>query len=495
MPGPGNDAPLLVSVMKENAALKLALAQKCKDVLAAEHALVLLVGENDELSKVRLHEAAAMDLRDLYRYRFSLSQQLARSTSRVGEVEEECDRKIRDLGRELEKAEDTIARGNAQLDEQAAEIHQLRAALALPLDARVQGLHASITALLKANAALDKENKELRGVLTAKEASKHDQDPVRKVSSRSRESSVDSRAFGDEESLSQSTDQRPSSEPESSRHESKPSYRDRPYSPPPYKPVSERLRFNIHMAQLPSPTGPKVHRSGFDRKDAVQTVHGAKELFKSHAMELTTRQRLYLPKRTLWCGTKPVHALAYAPSHEYFAETRQWREHRQLVDLVSSGAEVDFFVNVGEVVHYAGVYRVISLCGVMGYAPPTRIPNSEISRSEIEQAMNLRDAERDNMCDAYPFPLPGGQGRVNVVNPRVECFGLRFVRYDEEVQRMLVTRFDGFAPSATVGKKRKYNPLSSGTGDEAPWRHAKIQRGGGSESEHRRFGGMRSATL
>ncbi|KAJ7062486.1 hypothetical protein C8F01DRAFT_1134286 [Mycena amicta] len=472
MPGPGNDGPLLVSVMKENAALKLALAQKCKDVLAAEHALVLLVGENDELSK-----------------------QLARSTSRFGEVEEECDRKIRDLGRELEKAEDMNARRNSQLDEQAAEIHQLRAALALPLDARVQGLHASITALLKANAALDQENKELRGVLTAKEASKHDQDPVRKASSRSRESSVDSRAVGDEESLSQSTDQRPSSEPESSRHESKPNYRDRLHSPPSYKPVSERLRFNIQMAQLPCSADPKVHRSGFDRKEAVQTVHGAKELFKSHAMELNTRQRLYLPKRTLWCGAKPVHALAYAPSHEYFAETRQWREHRQLVDLVSSGSEVDFFVNVGELVHYAGVYCVISLRGVMGYAPPTMIPNSEISRGEIVNAMHVRDAERDDMCDAYPFPLPGGEGRTSVVNPRVECFGLQFVRYDEEVQRVLVARFDGSAASATAGKKRKYNPLSSGTGDGAPWRHAKIQRGGASESEYRKFGGMRSATL
>ncbi|KAK7046242.1 hypothetical protein R3P38DRAFT_2873169 [Favolaschia claudopus] len=188
----------------------------------------------------------------------------------------------------------------------------------------------------------------------------------------------------------------------------------------------ERSLYNEFMKQFPIPEG----RPPSKEMEPVGT--GALESFVNpHS---TSRKSLHYPKRTLW--PHPAHALVFVPTHRYDNKASCWVAATALLSHV--GTEVDFFMNRGKSVYYAGVYKIHSLRGLH---PPGSVVPSDVSSIAMKKATKYT-GEPDDF-----FP----EGKITT-----ECFGLQCVGFDWELYEAL--RKDYLAASGGGGgdgKKRK----------------------------------------
>ncbi|KAF7312797.1 hypothetical protein MKEN_00963100 [Mycena kentingensis (nom. inval.)] len=352
-------------MVEEIAILKAALAKRTKDVEAAERAIALLVEENRQLT-----------------------EQLAESRAREETAAQEAGRRFRKVNTRLCDAEDLV-------DKQAEKIKELKK--------RVKRLEDEAY-------ELEKERDRARERERERDKKRKRQRSPDYSSSRSR-------------SRSRTPKRRRRSVSPPSRRPTEPSPRPQP-SMPTFKKPSQRLLLNNHMSQF-------LHQNlenipyRFDPDHAITYVGGAREILSSNTG--STRKFVYLPGLTLWCDVRRVHALGYAPSHEYVAGN--WVLHTELAELARSGVEVDFFAPSGGRLFYAGVYRVHSLRGVKGYEPPTRIVIQELSDYELFRAMNIAEHELPRL--GYPSVDD---------RPRVEAFGLQYLWFDREVRTTMQER-------------------------------------------------------
>nr|GAT51493.1 predicted protein [Mycena chlorophos] len=395
--GASDAAPLLVTFMKENAELKSQLHSKNVDIQAAEAALMLLVKENQELAK-----------------------EATEATEAAREVETESSRRIRDLTERLEVADDEIER----------------------LRAEIKRRDQDIVRLAEDNDLLEEANAHLNR--------RRDDQGFERDHSRSARTPPESNRRWTE-----SRPSAPASAPVPQPWLSGANITPSTSAPPPYspsnpwmpksttahlasppviirrswqqKPVSERTILNQHMSKFPFPT---TIRKTFSASTALAPFNVAHRVLDACT---GPRPPLYVPGRILWVSING-HALAYAPTHEYHQGS--WRPHTHLTALAAANAEVELFVSHSEKVHYAGTYRVHSLRDVKGYMPGGDIPAVEISHPAIYRTMNLRQHVPDHerkIRENTAWP----DGR-----PKVECFGLQHVGFDEELQRSLRSRFE-----------------------------------------------------
>ncbi|KAK6984796.1 hypothetical protein R3P38DRAFT_3102933 [Favolaschia claudopus] len=179
----------------------------------------------------------------------------------------------------------------------------------------------------------------------------------------------------------------------------------------------ERSLYNEFMKQFPVPEG----RPPLKEMEPIGT--GALE-----------SKSLHYPKRTLW--PHPVHALVFVPTHRYDNKASCWVAATALLSHV--GTEVDFFMNRGKSVYYAGVYRIHSLRGVH---PPGSVVPSDVSSIAMKKATKYTG----ELDDFFP------EGKITT-----ECFGMQCVGFDWELYEAL--RKDYLAASGGGGgdgKKRK----------------------------------------
>ncbi|KAJ7455131.1 hypothetical protein FB451DRAFT_646788 [Mycena latifolia] len=163
--------------------------------------------------------------------------------------------------------------------------------------------------------------------------------------------------------------------------------------------------------------------------DSFQPVHSIDTMkpLETFTHDLpTTRRTLHCPKRTIWCGGERVHALVFAPTHEYWYSSDKWI-HKSKMNA-SVGETFDFFVNQGGSVYYAGIYKVHSLRTVH---PPGAKITSDVSRLAIHRATGLSlHSTEDKVAECFP------DGEI-----RTECFGLQCVGFDQTLYEGLYARF------------------------------------------------------
>ncbi|KAJ7053465.1 hypothetical protein C8F01DRAFT_1166466 [Mycena amicta] len=432
-----------------------------------------------------------------------LKAELDAVTSAAVVAEERSEKQVKGLNQKLEEAQRSIKGLADKLQKQVAEIQALKDKLAeaearITPESHLKDLRSSIHGLIESNCELEAvigtlraSNEQLESELEAfrqqgRERELTSASPVllgpiesqspiqvhrktrwdgrrerernahRSQDTRSPSSSSRTRRREHERSPSPSREHLPRSfsPSQSSHHYRK---RRRYSSPPPesappvlsrqqhqhqQQQISDRALCNSFMMnfRIPSTARP----SHFLGDSAVQQMTDAGRLFEGTFP--SSRKPLYLPQRTFWCNSRQLHAFAYAPTLEYSSsgsgQQGQWRPHTHLSDLAASGDEVDYFVSVGQMVYYAGIYRVRSLLGVEGYEPGRVLKSTGstgISPHAMYEAMNLPPAlstdkhSRDALIrQAYPDT----DGR-----PRTDCFGLQYVGYDGEVQKLLRARF------------------------------------------------------
>ncbi|KAF7292561.1 hypothetical protein MIND_01153400 [Mycena indigotica] len=417
-------AALLVSVMKDNAELKSALEVKSKDVQAAEHALVLLVEENQALGK---------------------------EANEAREDAEMVQRRLKHTVERLEDAEDDVERLKSALRERDRAISRLEEENAM---------------LTEANEHLSRRREDQDRY---KERNATQQPSQARISRFSAPKS-DKKEPGEVSWPSPAVPPPPYS---SSPTLTKPSFTlDRNRTLPSTstrwnaeKPANERTILNQYMYSLPLPSNLRMDK--FDEANAVERFDSADTIYEDFP---SSRPPLFLPGRMLWVpprgGYEPRggHALAYAPTHEYIGDA--WREHTHLTSLASR--EVDLFFSHHERLYYAGVYRVLSLRGVTGYTPGGELPTSEISQPALFRAMHVRQHAPEDVAKLRRNPA-FGDGR-----PTVECFGLQFLRYDDRVRDTLCARFAGAAGRLQdrIGGKRRWDE-QAGEGEGATGKKAK----------------------
>ncbi|KAJ7067234.1 hypothetical protein C8F01DRAFT_1227975 [Mycena amicta] len=184
---------------------------------------------------------------------------------------------------------------------------------------------------------------------------------------------------------------------------------------------SARTKYNTIMNACPDPPGRPPFKE-LVRVQATQTAHQLRDA----ATPRSSRLSLYLPKRTVWCGVERVHMLAFAPTLYYGWKKDEWVPNTELIGKVRVGREFDVFVNSGEGVYYAGIYRVLSfrVPGERGHGTESEIP-SEIAKHAVIKAMGFH-IPQEKIDERFP------DGEL-----RVECFGLQCVGFDAELYAKL----------------------------------------------------------
>ncbi|KAJ6576999.1 hypothetical protein DFH09DRAFT_1148951 [Mycena vulgaris] len=175
--------------------------------------------------------------------------------------------------------------------------------------------------------------------------------------------------------------------------------------------------------------------SKFDGLQPVHQIVGTRPLDTFTHDLPTSRRTLHCPKRTVWCGIDRVHALVFAPTHEYWYSSKQWVSKTKMCSFV--GQTFDFFVNQGTFVYYAGSYKVHSLRKVH---PPGSKITSDVSPAAIHRATGLSLRSTAEVSECFP------DGEIET-----ECFGLQCVGFDHALYEGLCKRFK----SGGGGKKRK----------------------------------------
>ncbi|KAJ7059412.1 hypothetical protein C8F01DRAFT_1370355 [Mycena amicta] len=456
-------ATLLVSVMKENAELKSALETKSRDIQAAEHALMLLINENQDLGRqAEAANLAAVEgqtplkeltegLQEAGGEIEKLLADLKDKAKRIQHLEEKVDRLSEEThnsrGRRTSKDGHRRERERSSRRDQADWHHTSKRDESS--SSRRQSRFSAPHRRSRSRAhSRDEAWEPERSNLSSWKTSYICEDSGKNSHSTSAEK-VDTKIKTEE----------PPSEPLSHRNSSSSLWSSASNN----KRVTQRTILNQYMSSLPLPK--TVARSGpFQENQAVQTADASHKIFKDFPSKRTA---LHLPGRTLWCQGTQLHAIAHAPTHEY--DNGKWKPHLHLSSLAATSAEVDLFANHREMVHYAGVYRVLSFRGVDGYGGGGRnIPMVEISHDAIYRAMNLNPGPlnlRENNFKIRRNPaFPQGK-------PKTECFGLQYIGYDEDVQRRLRERF--IADSDTkledriggLGKRKRDNDSGEEGGD------------------------------
>ncbi|KAF7332718.1 hypothetical protein MKEN_00155200 [Mycena kentingensis (nom. inval.)] len=192
----------------------------------------------------------------------------------------------------------------------------------------------------------------------------------------------------------------------------------------------ERQLYLDYMATFPQPVssalarGTKPVTDGLFAKSLIQT-----------ADTISSRDSLFLRKRTIWCSASThTHALGFVPTHVYIPSQNRWVPEETVTRQI--GREVNFFVQVGRDVFYAGVYVVRDLRRVH---PPGSVLPDDVSYRALLTAMNLEERLPDGrtrfmserIFDFFP------DGRVHT-----ECFGFQCVGFDEGLFEELLRRFD-----------------------------------------------------
>ncbi|KAJ7082399.1 hypothetical protein B0H15DRAFT_440789 [Mycena belliarum] len=201
-------------------------------------------------------------------------------------------------------------------------------------------------------------------------------------------------------------------------------------------PQEERLLYAQFMKQFQFPADRQPNQ--FDELQPVHSIDSAKskllDIF-SHDLP-TTRRTLHCPKRTIWCGVGRVHALVFAPTHEYWYASDKWVNKTKMHSYV--GHKVDFFINQGSFVYYAGTYKVHSLRNV--HPPGSRV-TPDVSEAAIHRATGLSLRAKDKVEEFFE------DGEITT-----ECFGLQCMGFDWELYEGLCERY---MSGGQVSKKRK----------------------------------------
>ncbi|KAF7325140.1 hypothetical protein MKEN_00557800 [Mycena kentingensis (nom. inval.)] len=183
----------------------------------------------------------------------------------------------------------------------------------------------------------------------------------------------------------------------------------------------------------------------------------------------STRSCVFLPNRLVWCTSKQVHALGFAPPL-VLDKWDKWVPDTSL--LYEVGREVHLLVEDCHALVYAGIYSVHSMRSVVDRPAwvQSTVP-SDVSTAAVLDAMGLRrrgskgapEIQYARLRDLYPDSVP-----------RVECFGLQCVGFDEElydVLRRTDWRKDNHIDASqrrekftnkSKNKKRKHSPARTG---------------------------------
>ncbi|KAF7300349.1 hypothetical protein HMN09_00918200 [Mycena chlorophos] len=373
-------ASLLVSVMKENAELKSILDTKERDVKEAEQALVMLVKEN---------------------------QDLAKAAEKAAETREEDSNRVLYLSERLEEADDEIGRLRAELSRRWDEMRRME---------------KDIEVLERENASLNRQRDE-------QDRTHRTWHPRNAAPSTQSERSYLDRSSRSASSSSSipSSYRRPetiqASAPPSQRQGTSPVKIRRSWIK---KPVSERTLLSQYMLRLPCPS---TARQGFVPETALHSTYGAEKFLDSFPRR---HNALYMhPGRLLWVDPlKHGHALVYAPMYEY--HNGSWRPHTQLLNYASAASDVELIVPYHNMMHYAGTYRVLKLRGLEGYQPGDIPGDVDISRTSLYRAMNLRLGVPEDEAKIAQNSAAWPDGK-----PRVECFGLQHIGFDDELLKSL----------------------------------------------------------
>ncbi|KAJ7206737.1 hypothetical protein C8J57DRAFT_1258389 [Mycena rebaudengoi] len=151
--------------------------------------------------------------------------------------------------------------------------------------------------------------------------------------------------------------------------------------------ISERALYNKFMARLPSPNRP----IGFG---ALEPIHAVPQLDAfSHGLK-TERQGVHFPKRSFFTHLDCIHALVFAPLHEYWDPAEKRDTFSNMGKFCSQ--TFDLFMNRGSIVYYAGIYTMHNLRGE--HAPGSDIP-ADVSPTAIHHVARLGNRK---MPDCFP---------------------------------------------------------------------------------------------
>ncbi|KAJ7229631.1 hypothetical protein C8J57DRAFT_1534388 [Mycena rebaudengoi] len=193
--------------------------------------------------------------------------------------------------------------------------------------------------------------------------------------------------------------------------------------------LSERALYNKFMARLPSPNRP----IGFG---ALEPIHAVPQLDAfSHGLK-TEWQGVHFPKRSFFTHLDCIHALVFAPIHEYWDPAEKRDTFSNTGKFCSQ--TFDLFMNRGSFVYYAGIYTMHT---------------SEASMLPVPIFLRMW-----KMPDCFP------DGKM-----KVKCYGLQFLGFDMGVYKQLRLRY---LASTNEGMKRKASTADLHAGDGS----AKMQR-------------------
>ncbi|KAF7326152.1 hypothetical protein MKEN_00466700 [Mycena kentingensis (nom. inval.)] len=201
---------------------------------------------------------------------------------------------------------------------------------------------------------------------------------------------------------------------------------------------AERTAYLDFMAPFPRPSD----RKRFEDLRRVGADGHAREVL-DYADTIAARPLLFLRKRTVWCNSDKLHAIAFSPTKIYHHTSRRWLNDNTVSMHV--GKDVEFFVQEDSeldggkpgTIYYVGVYRVHSMRKVhkQGSVAP-----ADIEFSAIMRAMGLSERRSDGS-----IVLDGARARMREVypdgEPRTECFGLQCVGWDGGLFGKLRERF------------------------------------------------------
>ncbi|KAJ7231805.1 hypothetical protein C8J57DRAFT_1580501 [Mycena rebaudengoi] len=191
--------------------------------------------------------------------------------------------------------------------------------------------------------------------------------------------------------------------------------------------LSDRALCYKFMTRLPSPNRP----IRFDALKPIHVVPSSKPFdVLSHDLK-TERQAVHFPKRCVFPHPDCIHALVFAPTHEYWQPADKWDTFSHTGKFC--GLTFDLFMTRGAYVYYAGIYTMLRLTGE---APGFDIPG-DVPHAAIHHAARLGNRK---MPDCFP------DGKM------VKCYGLQFLGFDMGVYEQLRLRY---LASTNQGTKRK----------------------------------------
>ncbi|KAJ7444792.1 hypothetical protein B0H11DRAFT_2291106 [Mycena galericulata] len=168
------------------------------------------------------------------------------------------------------------------------------------------------------------------------------------------------------------------------------------------------------------------------------------------ACQASADRALYIPKRTIWASAACVHALAFAPTHRYDANTAHWTPGSDISSL--DDAWRDLFLDVGQSVYYVGIYR----CHDLRHLCPGGCEAPEnVSALAMLDAAHLGSttppAERTRILRSF-FP----QGMLTAHCVGLECIGFNQALYDALRDRVQSdSGSTDYEEDSSVGGKRK----------------------------------------